>query len=73
MMVNVGFHFYRRWKEHVVNGPNGLYHVSNNVAFDVRDIPAIERALLDDPNFVELKAWNYRLSRRLIEAAQATN
>ncbi|KAG8926858.1 hypothetical protein FRC00_002493 [Tulasnella sp. 408] len=73
LMVNVGFHFYRRWKEHAANGPSGLYHVSNNVAFDVRDIPAIERALLDDPNFEEIKAWNYRLTRRLIEASHAAN
>ncbi|KAG9012164.1 hypothetical protein FRB90_006813 [Tulasnella sp. 427] len=71
MLVNVGFHFYRHWKETAANGHDKLYHVSNNVGFDVRDIPAIERALLDDPNFKELKVWNYRLTRRLLEAAQA--
>jgi len=68
-LVNLGMPMYRHWKHRSLSGMDSTFHLSKNIAFQVRDIPHIERALLDDPNFTETHVVGYRVTRRLIEAA----
>ncbi|KAG8917883.1 hypothetical protein FRC00_013103 [Tulasnella sp. 408] len=72
-LVNLSMPIYRRWKEHHIKNADSTFPLSKNVVFRVRDIPAIERALLDDPDFNEASIGGYRITRRFIEAANALN
>ncbi|KIO24942.1 hypothetical protein M407DRAFT_96971 [Tulasnella calospora MUT 4182] len=72
-LVNLSMPIYRRWKEHHLKNTDSTFPLSKTVVFKVRDIPAIERALLDDPTFTEASIGGYRITRRFIEAANALN
>ncbi|KIO24940.1 hypothetical protein M407DRAFT_96960, partial [Tulasnella calospora MUT 4182] len=72
-LVNLSMPIYRRWKEHHLKKTDSMFPLSKNVVFKVRDIPAIERALLDDPTFTEASIGGYRITRRFIEAANGLN
>ncbi|KAG8943886.1 hypothetical protein FRC04_002427 [Tulasnella sp. 424] len=72
-LVSIGMPVYRQWKERTLNGLDATFHLSETTAFHVRDIPHIERALLDNPEFKETQVLGYRITRRFIEAAAALN
>ncbi|KIO24952.1 hypothetical protein M407DRAFT_244251 [Tulasnella calospora MUT 4182] len=72
-LVSIGMPVYRQWKERTLTGLDATFHLSETTAFNVRDIPAIERALLDHPEFKETQILGYRVTRRFIEAASALN
>ncbi|KAG8960095.1 hypothetical protein FRC00_000873, partial [Tulasnella sp. 408] len=72
-LVSIGMPVYRQWKERTLTGLDATFHLSETTAFNVRDIPHIERALLDHPDFKETQILGYRITRRFIEAANALN
>ncbi|KAG8987619.1 hypothetical protein FRB90_003248 [Tulasnella sp. 427] len=72
-LVSIGMPVYRQWKERTLNGLDATFHLSETTAFNVRDIPLIERALLENPEFKETQILGYRITRRFIEAANALN
>ncbi|KAG8983376.1 hypothetical protein FRB90_006075 [Tulasnella sp. 427] len=70
-LINLSMPIYRRWKKKHLEDIDSTFPLSKNVVFKVRDIPAIERALLDDPAFTEASIGGYRITRRFIEAVAA--
>ncbi|KAG8981676.1 hypothetical protein FRB90_007073 [Tulasnella sp. 427] len=70
-LVNLSMPIYRRWKKDHLQESDATFPLSKNVVFKVRDIPAIERALLNDPSFTEASIGGYRITRRFIEAVSS--
>jgi len=64
----LGLHHYRRWRDDSAATSDAVISFTPYTGFRVRDIHAIERALLADPEFEEVQFQTYVITRRFLEA-----
>ncbi|KAG8866167.1 hypothetical protein FRB97_001769 [Tulasnella sp. 331] len=64
----LGIHHYRRWRDDSAAASDAVVSFTPYTGFRVRDIHAIERALLADPEFEEVQFQHYVITRRFLEA-----
>ncbi|KAJ3980814.1 hypothetical protein F5890DRAFT_1568483 [Lentinula detonsa] len=58
---------YQAWKSNV--DPESAVYLTSRTCFRAKDLPKIERALLDHPEFRDLDVSGARITRRWLEAA----